>query len=113
IRQRKGEPWREVIARVAAEVSAAAAGDAASLTPFRAEGERHAAVAADLIALQTRQQTRQAPGPELGSSLTDLGLIAQQHFAAGRLPECAAVCERILQTEPDHAEALHLLGLVA
>ena len=33
------------------------------------------------------------------------------HHAAGRLDEAAAIYRRILDHEPDHADALHLLGV--
>jgi predicted O-linked N-acetylglucosamine transferase (SPINDLY family) len=39
--------------------------------------------------------------------------FALQHHQAGRLPEAEALYREILQAEPSHAEALHLLGLLA
>lgn len=38
---------------------------------------------------------------------------ASMHFQAGRLPEAEQACREILAMDPDHAAALHLLGLVA
>ena len=38
---------------------------------------------------------------------------ARQHHRAGRLAEAEAGYERILHAHPDHADALHLLGVVA
>ncbi len=35
-----------------------------------------------------------------------------RHHEAGRLADAAAVYQRILTTEPDHADSLHLLGVV-
>jgi Tfp pilus assembly protein PilF len=37
---------------------------------------------------------------------------ALKHHQAGRLPETAAICRRILTAEPANATALHLLGVV-
>jgi tetratricopeptide (TPR) repeat protein len=39
--------------------------------------------------------------------------IAVEHHRAGRLREAEQIYRRILQAEPDHADALHLLGLIA
>jgi protein O-GlcNAc transferase len=38
---------------------------------------------------------------------------ALQHHLAGRLPQAEALYRQILQQNPQHAEALHLLGMVA
>jgi tetratricopeptide (TPR) repeat protein len=39
--------------------------------------------------------------------------IGLQHHRAGRLPEAEACYHEILQFEPEHPDALHLLGLIA
>ncbi len=39
--------------------------------------------------------------------------LAEQHQASGQLPESEAVLRRILQVQPQHAPALHLLGVIA
>jgi predicted O-linked N-acetylglucosamine transferase (SPINDLY family) len=39
--------------------------------------------------------------------------IALEHYKAGRIELADAVCDRIVAAEPDHAEALHIKGLVA
>jgi predicted O-linked N-acetylglucosamine transferase (SPINDLY family) len=39
--------------------------------------------------------------------------MAIRHRQAGRLAAAEQICRRILQAEPDHADALHLLGLLA
>ena len=38
---------------------------------------------------------------------------ALQHHQAGRLREAEAIYRQILQSEPDHPDALHLLGVIA
>ena len=40
-------------------------------------------------------------------------VMGRGHHQAGRLAEAAACYRRVLAAEPDHAEALHLLGIVA
>jgi protein O-GlcNAc transferase len=39
--------------------------------------------------------------------------IAREHHQAGRLPQAEAIYQQILQVEPNHPDALHLLGLIA
>ena len=51
----------------------------------------------------------QAAAPDV----QQLVAAALQHHQAGRLPEAEQLYRRILQIEPRHAEALHLLGIVA
>lgn len=39
--------------------------------------------------------------------------LAFQHHQAGRLPEAETLYRQILQVQPDHPDALHLLGVIA
>lgn len=39
--------------------------------------------------------------------------IAREHHQAGRLSQAEAIYQKILQVEPNHPDALHLLGLIA
>jgi protein O-GlcNAc transferase len=39
--------------------------------------------------------------------------IAVEHHQGGRLPQAEAICQRILRMEPNHADALHLLGVTS
>src|ERR1700687_4491711 len=38
---------------------------------------------------------------------------AVKEYDAGRLPDAQALCRQILAREPQHADALHLLGMIA
>lgn len=38
---------------------------------------------------------------------------AVQHYSAGDLPKAEGLCRQILQTDPNHPAALHLLGVIA
>ena len=60
-RQKKGEDWADVIARVAKELKAVVQGDDARLTPFKAEGERRAAQAAAIIAAEAAHAVPRRP----------------------------------------------------
>ena len=44
---------------------------------------------------------------------SDLFSIASQQYLAGRLSEVEVTCRQSLVLDPDHAESLHLLGIVA
>jgi tetratricopeptide (TPR) repeat protein len=58
--------------------------------------------------------TPASPAPVMpGLSLTALLQTAVQHHQAGRLAEAEALYREILATEPDHADALNLLGVLA
>ena len=46
-------------------------------------------------------------------SLDQAFLLAQQHQAQGRLPQAESLLRQILQARPQHAHALHLLGVIA
>ena len=46
-------------------------------------------------------------------SLPDVLQTAIQHHQAGRLQEAEALYRQILQVEPNHPDALHLLGVIA
>lgn len=45
-------------------------------------------------------------------TLSQLLQVAAQHFQQGRLLETEQLCNQALQTVPDNADALHMLGLV-
>jgi tetratricopeptide (TPR) repeat protein len=135
-RQRRHQAWSEIIARVAAELAATAAGEDARLSPFRREGERRAAHAAEIIAIEAlraaslpqatatgyasaaagidagpAEDGRRAPGQAL--SAAQALMLAEQQRRAGYVGRAEEACRSALAAEPDNAEAVHLLGIVA
>jgi Flp pilus assembly protein TadD len=46
-------------------------------------------------------------------TLSDALAIARTHHEAGKLWVAEEIYRRILAAEPDHVEALHLLGVIA
>jgi hypothetical protein len=54
-----------------------------------------------------------APDAAATDPIADLLKLAWEHDAAGRLEESEACVDRILATNPDHAEAIHLKGASA
>jgi tetratricopeptide (TPR) repeat protein len=120
-RQQRDQPWREIIARVATELAAAAGGDTTRLSPFRLEGERRAAHAAEIIAVEAK---RAAPLPQPMSiaeasslagpnSAAQALMLAEQQRRAGYVARAEELCRAALAAEPDNADAVHLLGIIA
>lgn len=116
-RQERGEDWAEVIGRLAKELTAAAQGNTERLTPFKAEGERRAAQAAAIIATQAAHAATTpvsavsaVPPPHTpGQAL----ILAEQKRRHGFLADADELVRRALADDPDNAEALHLLGIIA
>lgn len=93
------DPWAPVIARVAAELRRLAQGDRSRLLPSWAPveaGEVH-----------LRQSASAAPDPE------DLFDKALRLHKAGRLDAAQRWYGRLLAVQPEHREALHMLGVCA
>jgi tetratricopeptide (TPR) repeat protein len=118
-RQEQGEHWPVVIARMARDLSATAAGDVAALTPFNAEGERRAAAAAAIIAAEAahaaplpRTPTPEAAIPQTLNAGQAL-ILAEQKRRHGFLADADDLTRRAVATEPDNAEAEHMLGIIA
>src|SRR5438067_917757 len=47
------------------------------------------------------------------ATCADVFVMATQHYAAGNYPLAEQCCQSILGAEPQHSEALHLLGVIA
>ncbi|MGE8658954.1 MAG: tetratricopeptide repeat protein [Achromobacter sp.] len=57
-----------------------------------------------------------APDPDPAARLLTVGeaiALAHAHWIAGQAPQAEHICLRVLQAEPDQADARHLLGLIA
>lgn len=114
-RQNKGEAWAEVIKRVATELKAFAQGDKRRLMPFKAMGERRAAEAAALIALEearaTSPQANQTPTHTISPS--QALMLAEQKRRQGFLADADDLTRQAAAAEPNNAEAVHALGIIA
>ncbi len=51
--------------------------------------------------------------PDAQSALHEAVQVALQHQQAGRLQQAAEIYQQVLQIQPDHADALQLLGVIA
>jgi tetratricopeptide (TPR) repeat protein len=114
-RQKKGEAWAEVIKRVAAELKAVALGDKPRLMPFKAAGERRAAEAMAIIGLETARaispQAAQTPAQTISPS--QALMFAEQKRRQGFLADADDLTRQATAAEPDNAEAVHTLGIIA
>ncbi len=60
-----------------------------------------------------RAEGVQAIAGRATGSISELLQTAIRHQQSGRLPQAEACCRQVLQTAPNHPDALHLLGLIA
>ena len=111
-RQQRGQDCDLVIARAAGELRAVTQGDAAPLTPFAAEGGQRAARAAAIIAAETAHAGTAPPSPAAISASEAL-LLAEQKRRHNFLGDADELARQALAAEPDNAEALHMLGIIA
>ncbi len=112
-RQKKGQDWADVIARVEKELKAVAQGDSARLTPFKAEGERRAAEAAAIIAAEAEQATRPVAARLQVATPGQALILAEQKRRRGFLADADELARRAAAAEPNNAEAAHMLGIIA
>jgi tetratricopeptide (TPR) repeat protein len=110
-RQKRGESHARIIGVMAEELARLTRGDTAPLMPFRDIGERHAARAAAIIAIEARRAETAAPAPS--ASTGQLMIAAEQNRQHGFLGEAEELCRRVLAAEPANAEAEHMLGIIA
>jgi tetratricopeptide (TPR) repeat protein len=95
-RHKRPGDWQEVIDRVAAEVGAMAA--------LRSgEGARHRQVEKSGEAASSQARAT-APGPLMAEAF--------QCYQTGDRQRAKDICKKVLAGRPDHAEALHLKGLI-
>jgi len=112
-RQKKGENWADVIARVEKELKAVVQGDSARLTPFKAEGERRAAEAAAIIAAEAAQATEPVTPLARVATPGQALILAEQKRRHGFLADADELTRRAVVADPDNAEAMHMLGIIA
>jgi tetratricopeptide (TPR) repeat protein len=113
-RQKKGEDWDNVLARVEKELKAVVQGDKARLTPFRVEGERRAAQAAAILAAEAVQAAKPVTAaPAQMASPGQALILAEQKRRHGFLADADELTRRAATAEPDNAEAVHMLGIIA
>jgi tetratricopeptide (TPR) repeat protein len=113
-RQQCGQDWREIIARMTADLRVVAGGDDGPLAPFKAEGERRSARAAVIIAAEAAQAGRPASQPPTKALTPGQALIlAEQKRRQNFLGDAEELARQVLAAEPDNTEAVHLLGLIA
>ena len=55
----------------------------------------------------------QAPGSSGSSASQALFEAARKHYESGQFQNAASVCEQLLAQSPDHADGLHLVGILA
>jgi tetratricopeptide (TPR) repeat protein len=112
-RQKKGEDWSDVVARVVKELKALAQGDDAPLVPFKAAGESRAARAAATLAVDAARAAapivEQAQAISPGHAL----IVAEQKRRHGLLADADDYTRRAAAAQPDNAEAIHMLGIIA
>ncbi len=110
-RQKKDEDWPAVVERMA-EALKAAVENPAQLTPFLAEGRRRAAMATAILQAETTRAKTVAPtAPALNAG--QLLAMAEQKRRQSLLADAQELSARAATVEPDNAEAVHLLGIIA
>jgi tetratricopeptide (TPR) repeat protein len=112
-RQKRSDDWAEVIARVEGELNAVVQGDTARLTPFKDEGVRRAARAAGIIAAEVMRAAAPVRAPAQTMTPGHALIFAEQKRRHGFLADADDLARRALAGEPDNAEALHTLGIIA
>jgi tetratricopeptide (TPR) repeat protein len=112
-RQNKLENWPEVIARVAHELEVVAQGDTTPLMPFKAEGERRAAQAAAIVAIEGARATASAAGSTRTIHPGRALALAERKRRQGFLAEAEELARRVIAADPSNAEAVHMLGIMA
>jgi tetratricopeptide (TPR) repeat protein len=107
------EEITDVIARMTAALEAVAQGDASELTPFKAKGERQATNAAAIIAAETARAAMPNFAPEQAITPGQALILAEQKRRHGFLADADDLTRRAVGAEPDNAEAVHMLGIIA
>src|SRR6202034_2250590 len=112
-RQKRGEDWTGVIARMARELAKVAQGNAAPLMPFKDEGDRRATQAAEIIAVETARNAAPSVVPAQTVTPGQALMLAEQKRRQGFLADADDLTRQAAAAEPDNAEAAHTLGIIA
>ncbi len=112
-RQKRGDDWTGVVAHMARELAKVAQGNAAPLMPFKDEGDRRAAQAAEIIAVETARNAAPSVVPAPTVTPGQALIIAEQKRRQGFLADADDLSRRAAAAEPDNAEAEHMLGIIA
>jgi protein O-GlcNAc transferase len=78
--------------------------------------QRRAAEWEEVLGSCQRARSRQSPGTGGQTAMTTLAQtldLAIEHQQRGHLQQAEQLCRQILQTDPHHVDALHLLGVLA
>jgi tetratricopeptide (TPR) repeat protein len=111
--RQKRASWAKIIARVAKELHAVVEGNSARLTPFKKEGERRAARAAEILATEAMRAAAPPPEPAQAMAPGRALIAAGQKRRHGFLADADDLARRAVAAEPHNAEALHTLGIIA
>jgi len=112
-RQRKGENWGRVLGCLAKELTAVAGGDSTPLTPFIEAGAGRASRAATIIAAESRHAAAPMPSPTETLTAGQALILAEQKRRHNFLGDADELARSALTTEPENAEAIHTLGIIA
>ena len=112
-RQKRGEDMANIIAHMARELKAVAQGDLEPLTPFKDAGERQAAHATAIMAAEAAQAALPNFAPEQKLTPGHALILAEQKRRHGFLADADDLTRRAVSAEPDNAEAVHMLGIIA
>jgi tetratricopeptide (TPR) repeat protein len=110
-RQRRGESWNEIVPRVVSELAAVLGGAPERLTPYRLAGEKAATRAQEIITVDARRAV--SPPAKAVMAPAQAHIVVEQYRRTGFLREAEDLSRQILATDPEDAEAIHALGIIA
>jgi tetratricopeptide (TPR) repeat protein len=112
-RQGHGDAWDDVLSLLAGELTAITRGDTARLMPFKAGGERRAAQAAAIMAVEETQAMATAVPPAQAVPSGPALAGVEQKRGHGFLADPDGLARRAAEAGPGNAPAAHMLGIIA